>query len=1078
MQGFTARRTKSQSKKPSQRFGKLTINTKCNHETTLPAESRMPELSFVSFEESKARKQALDSGNEATKEVGLQASNRRTVIQSVGRRAVQQSAMNGPVSARVFETTQSDEALRIPLSDRVKGLRPAPLDIAQEVSPADRAIPIGISFFSPSTIHSAGRDETRFGHGQETPVIVVTPAEEQFPSNSQQRRPPSSVYSRYTNCMPKSASRRAPPVPPLPLSINTGHENVSLSRNFSKKSAATSFEEDITPSTSRTLPGSGFSDHLQRYPSTRSAGLPTPRRSKGWWNIITSPFSARSTGGFFQRSPSLRDDHVPVLADVAEMSMAVSHEGVIFTNRAPDDDELRSAPARSSYGTLDDLDRSLPIRSETAPGALHHEPTGFDIYRIPSQGEAAAYYDPNRHFPSVYLGSNEIHESPDDGLRGWSPSHSVFVSSPFRFRDTVGSFSDVERAASNKSGDRNHAPSGDKEAKEETPSLTSKNAIFTTPTPAELKGAGPPQKQNERSYTQTTGASVMSPMSATPVIQDAHLGQFMGPQSSFGEQRRVNIETTPNPSASAATKAQQEDRRGDWSTLLSRKTSIHITHQRENSYGLGISKPQQELYPPAKPLSEKPRLGTDFFGQLTIRSVEEKEPKRPWYRRYVWYLAAAVGLVLVLLIVLLAVLIPRRRSSVTTETSWMDLTGFPALTIGVSDAMQTRNIESQGSCVAPSQLWSCAVPEQDDTSTPTFKIEIKFQNGTLPGNKTASLNSRSLERMAVGHLVRKSLWSDSEFEPSPAPPSTEDQQFLGRTTDNSMQPYDGEETPFYISVLDPASFDSSKLQGLRKRDEGYQYPYPSVFRTSSTSASASSSPTTSSPIDTSSVTPTSRPSSASSATTTTFTQVSIPSPALLPNGSPLPQLLYPLVQTQPLRLYNRNQSDEHYGFYTYFDRYIYITNATSSSSNGTTIKTNIPLEEASGVCTFSQTRFKVAIWTRRGPSSSNLSGNSTATIASSGTTSSTPNQAMSSSSYPITVTLDRHGGSEKRKGVYCYGIDEEGKVMKDGKMWVDEKRGADLVHPGQVPGLTKRDGTGEGKGIDGGTGGCGCQWEA
>jgi hypothetical protein len=84
--------------------------------------------------------------------------------------------------------------------------------------------------------------------------------------------------------------------------------------------------------------------------------------------------------------------------------------------------------------------------------------------------------------------------------------------------------------------------------------------------------------------------------------------------------------------------------------------------------------------------------------------------------------------------------------------------------------------------------------------------------------------------------------------------------------------------------------------------------------------------------------------------------------------------------------------------------------------------------------------------------------------------------------YPVTFTIDRHGGLEERKGVYCYGIDEEGKVMKDGKMWVEEDRGADLVDPGAVPGvekLKKRDenGKSDGSGIDGGTGGCACQWE-
>ncbi|KAI7296909.1 hypothetical protein KC352_g32 [Hortaea werneckii] len=84
--------------------------------------------------------------------------------------------------------------------------------------------------------------------------------------------------------------------------------------------------------------------------------------------------------------------------------------------------------------------------------------------------------------------------------------------------------------------------------------------------------------------------------------------------------------------------------------------------------------------------------------------------------------------------------------------------------------------------------------------------------------------------------------------------------------------------------------------------------------------------------------------------------------------------------------------------------------------------------------------------------------------------------AQGSFPYPVTITLDRHGGEEKAKGVYCYGLDEEKNVVEDVKMWVAEDRGAggSLVNPAAAPG--RQDSTPQKReeeklgGIDGGSG--------
>ncbi len=89
--------------------------------------------------------------------------------------------------------------------------------------------------------------------------------------------------------------------------------------------------------------------------------------------------------------------------------------------------------------------------------------------------------------------------------------------------------------------------------------------------------------------------------------------------------------------------------------------------------------------------------------------------------------------------------------------------------------------------------------------------------------------------------------------------------------------------------------------------------------------------------------------------------------------------------------------------------------------------------------------------------------------------------------YHVTVTLDRHGGQAREKGVYCYGLDGDGKVVESVRTWVDEERGfgGGIVNAAIVPGsgngtaLGKRDSEGHGYGgVDGGEGGCSCQWRS
>ncbi|CAK4033430.1 Hypothetical predicted protein [Lecanosticta acicola] len=1117
------RKSSHRSRRP---FGKLTLDTNfASQGRPFPYESRVQELSFVSFAESKARanvfarqeglKQQL--GNEAplappaqqiAPTPNAQPSSRKKTIVKPSR------SFRAAIVPSPTEQKASDASLAPPLHRRVKGLRPSPLDLNQDVSPSDRAITIGLAF-APSTAPvdpkspssppegPEGKDHEsidtqKFGQEVATPVIVITPAKDRFsPSDlASGYRPTSSIYSRYTNLLTKK-NEKTPPVPPLPLFAASGpNESITAPYPYARESAATTFEEDLaSPRLRETRLMSTWSDDtvtpMTRFSKRSTAGLPTPRRSKGWWNIITSPFSAKSSNTSFWKSPSAEQssEQHRILDDAAPMG-SDPHAGVIFLNRASDDDALRSAPAsgpalRSETEKLNPT--GVPKRSDTAPAALDPSAPKVNIYQLPRSGEAAAYYDPNRHFSSLCLSPTALKTASRGSLEGWSPSQSVHIPSrhceqtaidclgPIA-NDPRSSRAESEICASQKSAEQ--AEMGPSSPVDEPlaarRSVATGVNIFSTPSEEELRSAGLEIPPASREYRPPPAEHLMSPLSATPVVQDAHLARIVGPHSSFGEQRQVEVESAPTPShyglgfatLGAATIAHHEpnEARGFSSEKRTQaKSLMQPLHARQYSHGLGITDSHSDLFPPPQHISEKPRLGTDKFGQLTIRSVEEQRTRRPWYRRFFWLIAAAVTTLLLLLIILLVIFVPQRHNDISVQSTWMNLTGFPVLATGVSTVIQPHRADSSSSCVSPSEMWSCAVPGQNNNSIPDFRFEIRFRNGTLPANETARRSSRASQRKrwdqasALRPFTKRSEWSDYLYSPSPAAPSIEDQKFLGRTTDNVTAIYEGEETPFYISMLEAPSLSGSSDSKLRRRESNFTYPYPTDS------------------------------AEEQSQNVSTKAPESIPPPALKSNGEPAVQELYPLATAQPLKLYNRGTEDEHYGFYTYFDRSIYVSAPANASHNATANFTgNVALHEAETVCTFSQTRFRVQIWTQKGNVSSSLGRRSASgSIAAAAAGNSTANDMSSPGSfpYPVTVTINRHGGSATRKGVYCYGLDEEHHVVSADKMWIVEDRaaGGSLVNPAEIPGNgtsaknSKRDDQIYG-GIDGGTGGCDCQW--
>ncbi|KAL4927069.1 uncharacterized protein BDV17DRAFT_136853 [Aspergillus undulatus] len=460
------------------------------------------------------------------------------------------------------------------------------------------------------------------------------------------------------------------------------------------------------------------------------------------------------------------------------------------------------------------------------------------------------------------------------------------------------------------------------------------------------------------------------------------------------------------------------------------------------------------------------------------RSGREGRLRRRWYAAIaLFFIAIVVGAIL------LAVFLTRKGDGTPVQSQWLNLTGYPPIPTGISTIAGPEAQVQKSGCIQPSSLWSCALPREQqganqpyDADRPNFRVEIRFQNGsyehsTVPVNASGSLDKREVQLFERG--------TNQLFNPSPEPPSSDDQVFMGKTTDNTSEPYDGEETPFYITFLSTEHLSSSS--NLHKRDSD-----------------------TDNKNDTS-----------------TFPDISslIPTPPIDSDGTAAPAILHPLPISQPLRLYNRGKDDEHYGFYSYFDKSIFLASDAPLTQGSKNKESDLiggsTKEDARVRCTWAQTRFKVAVWTRedrigrrlidRETNSTKIAGNSTSTSTSTSTksgndtssaweptSSATDFTSPGSFPYPVSISLDRHGGDVSKKMVYCYGMEEGMRINGTEKMLQVEDRGWGGEIVNQAPGIfssgsnpnSTGDDDGEHEdedkeehgGYDGGSGGCGCEW--
>jgi hypothetical protein len=397
---------------------------------------------------------------------------------------------------------------------------------------------------------------------------------------------------------------------------------------------------------------------------------------------------------------------------------------------------------------------------------------------------------------------------------------------------------------------------------------------------------------------------------------------------------------------------------------------------------------------------------------------------------------------LIILIVVLAVVLTRPEDAKEVPSIWVNLTDFPPMPTGVMTVVGPDNTEARTGCSAPSTLWSCSLPKDDHESVapykpnqPTIFMQIQWDNGTgkswdVPnGDRPKSVEGRAVGNAAHAASIVRSRQTD-QFTPNPKAPAFKEMFFLGDTTDGiEADEKAGEPTPFYISLLKSKN-DTAPTPNLAKRQ------------------------TTIGDDE--------------------FIRDFISSPDLLDDGTPAPAVMLPKAVHQPVRLYDRGLPTEHYGFYTYFRRTIYLK---STARTNDTDEGDVPLDEDGGcrkseanfLATWSETRMLVKLWTRKldTDTSKLLKADGQAGVDGSGEL-----IRPGTMPYPVTVSLDTHGGDPQSKFVWMWPMDARQKLDEE-----NPKLMANRLDFGGTVINHRNGGDSSFGGFDGGTGGCKCEWK-
>ncbi|KFY26438.1 hypothetical protein V493_04088 [Pseudogymnoascus sp. VKM F-4281 (FW-2241)] len=991
---------------------------------------------------------------------------------------------------------------------RAKGLKPPSLTMEGDLSPSDRPIVIGISIpsatmqqhiTSPQTARSETSNilncyesQTPRENAPETPVIVITPAEVSYWSpisantaTPQSRRVPSSVYSRPMSY--PHTSNQQEEIPPMPQIA----PHMLKGQKTGRESVGTIFAEDddddeiVSARPKRLRIGTGAileedqeqiltrknrseSDGSEKRP--KSMLSPHDRRtSNGWWNTILSPFLTRSNTVTFP--PTARQGDRSPVPDMATPDTKSGNGDFRFWEKALSPKSPLSSTTIASddwwdnRNTIDGTPKGDGLDSKFKDGIYTYkaeESYGTLPLALSRSTRVAASANNQQQNPDVDPNGGTGELQRDQSLAVRSDRSSILSpadrEAPFMLDDP--SVKPVDRSAASTNTGNQQTPPQSSSAAPTDMSGTSATTQSQTRRPAEnapkvVTPAAPPPYSPPRPgfpkyaavYPPGHSSSSQQPQSPGPLSPG--LQQAM---SSTGAIALTDVPLTP------ATRRVINLNSG-YPTL-----PPPTANRTVNPVDLEIASEKARKIDAKRRRHEKEEVVARKAGRLwrgrgciSNRGCYGRTGPEGRKRRRCWLGVVGVLIGLTILIVLLATQLNKSTPRVEIPSQWVNLTVFPPMYTGVSMVSSTANNVADTGCVYPKTVWSCALPKELQASVapskpdqPKLKLFIQWDNSSAANATWGGPTGNAPARRSAGnaanagqflkHLALKARQAVT-FSPSPAPPSNAEQGFLGNATDGVVSDNKaGERTPFYITLLDPqAAAETSAKLSTRQEKGNKTSDFPGFG-------------------------------------------ASIPPPELDADGTAAPANLLPTPKQQPLRLFDRGLPTEHYGFYSYFNRSIFLkstallneTNLGDGEVPGD-LNGGCTESEARFRCTWSQTRFLVQMWTRKDTSAVLL--NSTPASGSSGTVTTTIlGQENSAFPYPITITTDRHGGDPTKKGVHCYEIDERQKVVAgSGKVRPEFRAfGGALVN--KAPTAFDTSSNAALGGFDGGDSGCSCKW--
>ena len=979
------------------------------------------------------------------------------------------------------------------------------LNLENDLSPNDRPIMIGLTvphdspaLQGPSTAGTEASIIRAYGQPSPhqympgTPDIVVTPAAPEVSywspdtasaNTPHLRRIPSSIYSRpaassyYASEAPEF---NAPPIPRIPQSVlatrnrresvdtifDDDDETPITFRNKARNTAGTMFEEDQSPILTR----------IERVSSRASTGnilkvkttlLPNEnRQSFGWWNTIVSPFIPTPRvprSSTFLSPDATKEERPPVpslqmpAAHAAQpekptsrlSATTIAYEAWWDNNKTLDNkfdwqeaarnekdgkySHKKKESVSTQNGTLpfmlgDTLQNELGLAAEAN---ARQQKEDQNNQQNSHQEQLSSNPITTRQGPVIYP-TYQTTTPPQAYTAYYAPAATT---TPTRMPPTSGGPLHLQLATMSSQTSHSAAPSLDVTSNSIAPSVAPPPYSRTPATPR-FRAIYPP------GHAATLQEPISSPGPISPGLQQA--------MTSTGAIAMEDVPLTPSP---------EEPRRvinlnsGYPTTLPQRRAPASIIEpvdlMRESDRKRKTEE-KRRRYEWEDELAH--RAGGLWRGRgcVSKRGCYGRGGAEGRRRRRCWLGGCCL---FVFLIVLVVVLVTQLRKSPNVApvlpSPWVNLTAFPPMMTGVSTVATPENVNENTGCTYPKTVWSCSLPKELHSSVapakpnqPNFKWLIQWDNSsaanaTWGGPTTPSEGQKTGSPVFARALMRRLILGarSEDFTSNPPPSDVKEIAFLSNTTDGiKSDNFSGEPSPFYISLFDATS-SSTALP-----------PIPVLSPTNATTG--------------------------------------FPAPEVDADGTAALTNLLPTARQQPLRLFDRGLSTEHYGFYTYYTRSIFLKSTALLDKND--LGDGEVLDDRNGGCTkeaanvrcsWSETRFLVQIWTNRGKAARLLG----SAMSSDGRneTELTNNFAQPGSfPYPVTVKIDRHGGDPSKKGVYCYKLDERSRPVRGSARLRVEYREFGGTRINKAPGRLTDEGTDYTLGgFDGGTGGCKCEWK-